>query len=101
MSIRELFEKSFLLGLGTLALTRETAQRIVDDLVKKGQAQREEAEEFVERLVKRGEEERNALRKLVRDEIKQALSGLHLATKKDVDALSKKIDALTERLGKQ
>lgn len=94
MSIRQLIEQSVLVGVGAISLTRETAQNVVDDLVKLGQAQREEAEDLINRLTKRGEQERNALRKLVRDEIHDVVSGLHLATKKDIDALSKQIDEL-------
>lgn len=94
MNIRQLIEQSILMGVGAISLTKETAQNVVDDLVKLGQAQREEAEDLVNRLTKRGEQERSALRKLVRDEIHDVISGLHLATKKDIDALGKKIDDL-------
>jgi polyhydroxyalkanoate synthesis regulator phasin len=97
MNIRQLIEQTVLMGVGAVSLTKETAQNVVDDLVKLGQAQREEAEDLVNRLTKRGEQERNTLRKLVRDEIHDVVSGLHLATKKDIDALSKKIDELVAK----
>ena len=54
-SIRELLEQSVLMGLGAVSLTRETAQHLVDEMVKRGQAQREEASEMVEQLIQRGE----------------------------------------------
>jgi len=97
MRIRQLIEQTVLMGVGAISLTRETAQNVVDDLVKLGQAQREEAEDLVNRLSKRGEQERDNLRKLVRDEIQEVVSGLQLATKQDIDELSKKIDELVAK----
>ena len=96
--MRDLIEKGFLIGLGALTLTRERAQAIVDDLVKRGEARREEARDLVDRLVKRGEEERAGLRKLVRTEVEDAMAGMNLATRKDLEALSQKIDELAEKL---
>ncbi len=97
-TLRELLEQGFLMGLGAVSLTRETAQNLVDEMVKKGQAQREEAEEMIERLVKRGEKERNALRKLVREELQDVLRELNLPTRTEIHALEKKLDAILQKL---
>lgn len=37
-NLREMLEQGLLLGLGAVSLTRETAQNLVDEMVKKGQA---------------------------------------------------------------
>lgn len=97
-SIRELIEQGMLMGLGAVSLTRETAQHLVDEMVKRGQAQREEASEMVEQLLKRGERERNALRKLIRDEVQEVLKELQLPTHADIKALEKKLDAILHKL---
>ncbi len=97
-SIRDLLEQSVLMGLGAVSLTRETAQSLVDEMVKRGQAQREEASEMVEQLLKRGEKERNALRKLIRDEVQEVLKELQLPTHADIKTLEKKLDAILHKL---
>lgn len=97
-SIRELLEQSVLMGLGAVSLTRETAQNLVDEMVKRGQAQREEASEMVEQLVKRGEKERNTLRKLIRDEVQEVLKELQLPTHGDMKAIERKLDAIMQKL---
>jgi polyhydroxyalkanoate synthesis regulator phasin len=97
-SIRELLEQSVLMGLGAVSLTRETAQNLVDEMVKRGQAQREEASEMVEQLIKRGEKERNALRRLIREEVQEVLKELQLPTHADMKAIEKKLDALLQKL---
>jgi polyhydroxyalkanoate synthesis regulator phasin len=98
IKVRDLIEKGFLVGLRALTLTREKAQSIVDGLVKKGEARRDEARGLVDRLVTRGEEERAELQKLVRAKVENIVEGMSLATQKDIEALSKKIDGLARKL---
>ncbi len=100
-TLKDLLEQSVLMGLGAVALTRETAQKMVDDMIKRGQAQREEASELVEKLVKRGEQQRDALRKLVRTEVEDALKALNLPTRDDLQAIERRLDAILQRLENQ
>jgi polyhydroxyalkanoate synthesis regulator phasin len=88
------------MSLGTLALTQEKAEAIVDDLVHKGEARRDESNELVNRLVKRGEEERKVFQKMIHEETERAMSNLNLATSKDIKSLNSKIDALAKQLKK-
>lgn len=97
-SIRDWMEQSLLMGLGAVSLTRETAQNLVDEMVKRGQAQREEAGDMVEQLVQRGEKQRNALRQLIRDEVQEVLRELQLPTHADMKAIEQKLDAILQKL---
>ena len=97
LKFRDLVEKGTLIGLGALFMTKEKAQALVDELVKRGEARREEVKELVEKLASRGEREREELRKLVREELQRTLSEIGLATKSDVEALSKKLDKLIKK----
>ncbi len=84
------------LGIGALSMTRERAQKLVDELVKKGEVRLEESKALIDKMVSRGEEERAELRKLIKEELERAKTGL--ATRKDIEELSAKIDALAEKL---
>jgi polyhydroxyalkanoate synthesis regulator phasin len=95
--MRTLFERSVLAGIGVLSMTHEKAQKIVDELIQRGEVQKDEAKDWVESLVQRGDEERQSLRKLIHDEVKSTLDELGLATKQDLQDLASKI----ETLGKQ
>jgi polyhydroxyalkanoate synthesis regulator phasin len=90
-------ETGLLLGIGVLSLTREKAEAIVEDLVKRGEVRRDEARELVDRLVARGGKEREALSDLVRNEVEETIGAMNLASKADIDALAKKLDALTRK----
>lgn len=97
LKLRDLVEKGALIGLGALSMTREKAQALVEELVKRGEARREEMKDLVEKLTSRGEKEREELRKLIREEIESALSELGLATRSDIEALNQKLDKIARK----
>jgi polyhydroxyalkanoate synthesis regulator phasin len=88
-------ERSLLLGLGVLTLTRDKVVQFVDKLIEEGEVRPEEAPGIVDKLVVRGEEEREELRKLVRDELDKAR---FVASHKDIEELNQKIDELTAKV---
>ena len=92
--LKEHIERSILLGMGILSITREKAQAYVEELVKQGDAATAEVKDLTEKLVKRGEEERDALRKLVREEVSATLKEMHIATSDDVKELQAQLEAL-------
>ncbi len=92
-----LFERSFLAGIGLLSMTHEKAQKVVDELIRRGEVQRDDAKEWVEQLAQRGDEERQAIHKLIHDEVRSALDELGLATKQDVQDLAAKIETLDKQ----
>lgn len=92
--MRTLFEQSILAGIGLLSMTHEKAQKIVDELIQRGEVHKDEAKNWVESLVQRGDEERKSLRKLIHDEVKNTLAELGLVTKQDLQDLASKIDTL-------
>ena len=97
MGIR-LIEKSMLLGLGVLTLTKEKVTQAVNNLVEEGQVQAEEAPGIIDRLVTRGEEEREELRKLMREELDKLRVRGPMVSHKDIEALGQKIDDLTAQI---
>lgn len=85
--MKTLLEKGFLVGIGLLSMTREKAQKVIDELSHEGELQKSEMKEWVDQLSDRGEEERQALRKVVRDEVKKVLDEMGLVTKEDIQKL--------------
>ena len=97
MTVR-LIEKSMLLGLGMLTLTRDKIVQTVNSLVEQGEVEAEEAPNIIDRLVTRGEEEREELRKMMRDELDKRRITMPMASRKDIEELSQKIDELAARI---
>lgn len=95
--MRTIFERSFLVGIGLLSMTHEKANKVVDEMIQRGEVQRDDAKKWVERLAQRGDEERQAIHKLIHDEVRSALDELDLATKQDVQDLAAKIETLDKQ----
>jgi polyhydroxyalkanoate synthesis regulator phasin len=93
-----LLEKSLLLGLGVLTLTRDKVVEFVNKLVEEGEVRPEEAPGVVDRLVARGEEEREQLRRMVERELDKVRASAPMASRKDIEELSQKIDELATRI---
>jgi polyhydroxyalkanoate synthesis regulator phasin len=81
-----LVEKSLLLGLGVLTLTRDKVVQFVDKLIEEGEVKPEEAPGIVDRLVTRGKE------------LDKVRTSVPRASRKDIEELSQKIDELAARI---
>lgn len=88
--MKTLIEKGFLAGIGLLSMTREKAEKLIDELSHEGEVQKNEVTRWVDQLADRGEEERQALRKLIHDEMKKVMDEMGLATKEDIQKLLEK-----------
>ena len=53
-----MIEKVLYLGLGVFSVTRERMEKVVNELIEKGELSREEARQVMDELIKRGEEEK-------------------------------------------
>jgi polyhydroxyalkanoate synthesis regulator phasin len=89
-----ILEKTLLVGLGVLTLTREKISEAVNELVAEEELRPEEAGKLVDALVSKGEKERQALRDIIRQEVDRVKP----ITWKELEALNQKIDALTEQV---
>ena len=84
-------------GFGAIAITKEKAENLVEELVQKGKVAKKDQPEFVKKLLKKGKEGRAEIEKIVEKSMTRVLNKLNIPTKSDIDALMKKI----ERLGKE
>jgi len=90
----ETFDKLMMAGLGALTMTRERAEKMFDEYVNKGQSMKETRSGFVKEVMDGAERTRAELQKLVAEQVRQAVSGMHLASKEDVERLERKLDEL-------
>ncbi|MEN6427983.1 MAG: hypothetical protein ABFE13_21735 [Phycisphaerales bacterium] len=95
----ETFDKLMLAGLGALTMTRERAEKMFDDYVSKGQAMKETRSGFVKDVMDGADRTRAELQRLIADQVRQTVNGLHLASKDDIERLERKIDELLTKSG--
>lgn len=90
----ETLDKLMMAGLGALTMTRERAETLFDEYVNKGQAARETRTGFVKEVMDSAERTRAELEKLIADQVRQTVAGMHVASKDDIERLERKIDQL-------
>lgn len=97
--IKSLVEKSILMGLGAISLTKERAEKFAQELVEKGEATSEEARRLAGELMERGEEEKVIIKELVVRQMEDFRKSMGIVTKDEVSALEERIKRLEERTG--
>jgi len=87
-----ILKKLYLAGLGALSITRERAEEIVDELVKKGEVAAEEKKSLIENLLKVTEEKKAETREFIKKEVRKALETLDVPTRQEIDDLKKQLE---------
>ncbi len=93
----ETLDKLMMAGMGAMSMTKEKAEKIFDEAVKKGMAEKDHKSGFVKELLDNADKARKELEKIVSDQIHKTLSQMPLATKDDIKRLEHKIDQLLSR----
>lgn len=98
--MRDTLKKGMALGLGLAVTSKEQAEKLIDELVKKGELTRQESSEFMDDLLKKGKESQKDIDEKIQKRFNQLFDDLHVATKEDVKALEKRVNQLEEQLNK-
>jgi len=93
----DLIKKTILAGLGALSLTREKAEEITKDLVKRGEVAKTDEAKFVKDLMKRAEKNRGEVEKKIEKIVEKTLIKLNVPTRKELDALKARVDKLSKK----
>ena len=94
----DIIKKAMLLGLGVLSLTKEKAEELVDDLIKRGEVAREERFKMVDKLLKEAEKQEEELVRKISETVQKVITDIGLPTKKDLDEISKRLEEIEKRV---
>lgn len=100
MESQNMFRKTMLASLGVYSLTREKAQDLMTDLVKRGELSKDEGSKFVKAMLERADEEVTHLKKLVDKRVGEAVSKIGPSYDKEFKKLNQKIDKLSKQVEK-
>jgi polyhydroxyalkanoate synthesis regulator phasin len=93
----ETIDKLFLAGLGAVSMTKEQAEKIFDEYVSRGKAERESKEGFVKEIMNKADKTRKDLEEIISKQISKTIEKLDLATKEDIKRLEEKLDKCLNR----
>lgn len=90
-----------LAGLGLAALTREKAEELLQDLVRRGEITRDEATRLGQEIRERALGQRSEWRQRLDEEGQRFWASAGVATRAELEELRRKVAALEERLDRQ
>jgi len=93
----DLIKKTILAGLGVLSFSREKAEKLAKELIKRGELAKTEEAKFVKDLMKKVEKSRFEAEKKIEKIVEKTLIKLNVPTRKELDALKAKIDKLSKK----
>jgi len=94
----DLFKKAISLGVGLTIVSKEKVEKVVEELVKRGELAPSESKALVDRLVERGDEERGMFKSAVQEQVQRVLKELKVPVQSDFAALELRIAVLESRL---
>ena len=94
----ELFEKTFLAGIGAVSLSQKKAEELVKELKEQMNMSEEEGRKLVKKLESLAEENRSKLEKAAEEEVKKACDRLGVVTQEELAALKGRVTKLENRV---
>ena len=93
----DLIKSTILAGLGILTLTREKAEDLARDLIKKGELSKTEEATFVKELMEKSGKSGSEVKKKIEETVEETLKKLNIPTYKDLDEIKEKLDKLIKK----
>ena len=94
----DIVRKAMLLGFGVLSLTREKAEEVVDDLIKRGELATGDRFKVVDRLINESERHEEELRKKITGAVQKIVADLGLPTKKDLEGIGETLKRIEQKI---
>ena len=85
-------------GLGLALLTKEMAESIVQDLVKRGEISREEGKELLDNLLARAQREKDELQRRIDAEVRRVMTSLGMVPREELRRLEEQLRRLQARV---
>ncbi|NOY60577.1 MAG: hypothetical protein GXO75_16835 [Calditrichaeota bacterium] len=89
-----LFKKGFYAGLGLLILTKEKAEEIVNDLVKRGEVSKGESAQLMKDMMAKVDDRTKEGKEWVEKQVNDAVEKLRPKVLKQMDALTEEVEKL-------
>ena len=93
----DLVKKTILAGLGVLSISREKAEKITKDLVKRGELAKTEEAKFIKDLMEQAEKNKIEVEKKIEKVVEKTLTRLNIPTRKEINDLKEKVNKLVKK----
>lgn len=95
--MKEKFEKVFLLGFGLAMMGKEQLEKTINEMVSKGELSKDEAKAWMDKAISKGSGWAEELEHNAEEYIQNLLQEKGFATKKELELLKQRIEALEQQ----
>lgn len=85
-------------GIGLAAITKEKAEELVAELIKKGEMSTDEGKDLLNSLRSRIQEESDRLKERINEQVERTINSMNLVRKSDIDEVLDRLEKLEKRL---
>lgn len=85
-------------GIGLAAVTKEKAEEVIAELIKRGEMSKEEGKDMLNTLINRMQEESEKLKQKINEQVENTISSMNLVRKSELDEVLEKLTTLEKRL---
>ncbi|MDR6227411.1 phasin family protein [Desmospora profundinema] len=96
--MKDWMKKGVAAGLGLAIISKERAEKAIQELVKKGEMTPKASRELLDQLITRGEQEQKILEESIQEHVGKTLRDWNVATQEDIRRLEQHIHVLESRL---
>jgi len=97
--MKDVIKKSFLLGLGAASMTKNQAEKIVKELVKKNAVTIKDGKGMLNKIKNHARNEGRRVSKFAQQEVKRVANELGLVSKVQVSKVKKHLKSINKELG--
>ena len=94
----DIIRKAVLLGLGVISLTKEKAEEVVDDLVKRGEVASGDRFKTVDKLLKEAEKQQEELGRKISGTVQKVMADMGVPTRRDLEEISQTLKNIESKL---
>lgn len=94
----DIIRRAVLLGLGVISLTKEKAEEVVDDLVKRGEVASGERFKAVDTLLKEVDKQEKVLEQKIAGTVQKVVADMGLPTKKDLEEIASTLKKIESKI---
>ncbi|MCF6156031.1 MAG: hypothetical protein E3K36_12475 [Candidatus Brocadia sp.] len=94
----DIISKVINLGFGSLIVTKENIEELIDEMVKKGEIKKDEAKSQVNELLKRVSSSKQEIMSMIEKIVENVLHKLDIPTRNELQQMQKKLEEIIKKL---
>ncbi len=94
----DIIRKAISVGLGVISLTKDKADELVDDLIKRGELESSDRLTAVQRLLKEAQKQELELEQKITRVVQKVIDEVGLPTKKDLEEISRTLKRIETKI---